>query len=644
MSGNLNKPSISILLIEDDEDDYLLTCDLLGDATHTEYQIEWAASYEAGLEACQNGDYSIALVDYRLGALTGLDFLKEIRHLGSKIPVILLTGASNPKLDFEALQAGAMDFLSKIELTTSNLDRAIRYGIRHTEALESVARMADFDALTNLASRNLFNDRLQQSIFRAERTQTSVAVLLIDLDNFKDINDTLGHPMGDLLLKEVANALTNCARKSDTIARLGGDEFAVIAPDTPSEDGAVHLATKIVDVLSACFQINGHEVHAGASVGVALYPADGLNPETLLKNADLALYQAKESGRGNCQLFRKELHAEVVARNSIANDLRRALANDELTLHYQPQINLENGHIVGIESLIRWNHPVKGMISPEVFIPVAESRGLISPITDWVLETACAQNKAWQEAGLPKVKIAVNVSSIDMRRRDFLDTVVRILESSKLEPKYLEIEITENTILPSEDVIASRLQALQSIGVFIAIDDFGTGYSSLGHLKRYPVDKIKIDRSFVLDIEYDDDSRAIAEAIIGLGRGLGVTVVAEGVERPEQLRILKKNGCDEAQGYLFGRPMAAERFPAWLGDNSFQKVCYLVEKKSYPPPPSSSRNRASSEAPSLSMYSRQPWPLLTGSRHRSPAPKHQPLSTQARAVGRANTASNQRLK
>ncbi|RMB04497.1 bifunctional diguanylate cyclase/phosphodiesterase [Eilatimonas milleporae] len=441
------------------------------------------------------------------------------------------------------------------------------YGRDITEskrAQERVEYMAHHDALTHLPNRFYFQERLPRELEAARRSGKKVALLQIDLDMFKEVNDVYGHDVGDLLLKDVSTRLKETVRSCDTVVRLGGDEFAVIAPDLGELDSAAILAQRIVDCMAAHFRYDKTVLQVGCSIGITTFPDDSLDPTELQKNADLAMYQAKDDGRNTYHFYDAVMHERILERRFLENEIRHALDNDKLDLYYQPKISFESGRIVGAEALIRWHHPDRGMIPPMEFIPIAERCGLISRIGEWVLETACAQAQRWRQAGLGLDNIAVNVSAAQFRNGDLGDIIDRILQSTGLEPEILELEITETTVMQEMDIIVEMLASLKKLGVGVAIDDFGTGYSSLAYLRRLPLTKIKIDRSFVTDILENQDASVVANAIISLGHSLNLKLVAEGIEKPDQAAFLAEKGCQEGQGYLFGRPMPSEDFQALL--------------------------------------------------------------------------------
>jgi diguanylate cyclase (GGDEF)-like protein/PAS domain S-box-containing protein len=416
-----------------------------------------------------------------------------------------------------------------------------------------IAHLAGHDALTGLPNRVLFHDRLSRSLRRVTETD-HVAVLCLDLDRFKIVNDTLGHPVGDALLKMVAERLIGCIREGDTVARLGGDEFAIIQHHVQRPDAPALLAARIVEAMARVFDVEGHQLVVGASVGIALAPADGSSAEALLKSADMAMYRAKNEGRGSFRYFEAEMDVKLQARRRLELDMRRALVAGEFILHYQPLLNMADDLINGCEALIRWNHPTRGVIMPDDFIPLAEEIGLIVPLGEWIIRQACADG-----AKLPgELKMAVNLSPAQFRSDRLVPTVMNALAASGLAPARLELEITESVLLQDSAANMKVLHDLRNLGVRICMDDFGTGYSSLSYLRSFPFDKIKIDRSFVSDLSEDADAGAIVRAVAGLGRSLGMVTTAEGVETAEQLARLRQDGCTEVQGYLISRPVACD--------------------------------------------------------------------------------------
>ena len=425
---------------------------------------------------------------------------------------------------------------------------------------DELARQANHDSLTGLPNRNLLWDRIDRACVRTQRYGDMAAVAFLDLDNFKVVNDSFGHKTGDDLLRAVAARLNSSLRAMDTVARLGGDEFVLVVSDHKSAESVEGEMQRVVASFAKPFSVEGREIYITASVGAALYPQDAEDPETLLKNAELAMYRVKESGRNSYFLYTTELQSRVTERVSLESKLRRALERGEFSLHYQPQLDLRTNRVFGCEALLRWNQPELGMVSPAKFIPLAEETGLIVPIGEWVLRTACLQSMAWQNAGLAPITMAVNISARQFREKNLSNVVAKILAETGLRAKLLELEVTESVIMHDAQKAIAELQAFREMGVTLSVDDFGTGYSSLSYLKRFPVDRLKIDQSFVRDINSDADDAAIAQAVITLGHTLNLRVIAEGVETAEQLAFLRKNLCDEMQGYLFGKPIPAHEF------------------------------------------------------------------------------------
>jgi diguanylate cyclase (GGDEF)-like protein/PAS domain S-box-containing protein len=436
-------------------------------------------------------------------------------------------------------------------------------GSTRTLALQ-MAHSAHHDALTGLPNRKLLNDRVSQAIALALRSMKKIAVLFLDLDGFKHINDSLGHPIGDRLLQSVAKRLVDSVRSSDTVSRQGGDEFVVLLSEVDHSEDVPITVKRLLQAGAKPHSIDKHDLHVSACIGVSIYPDDGLDAETLIKNADTAMYQAKENGRQSYQFFKPAMNIRAVERQTIEGGLRRALERQEFALHYQPKINLSTGEISGAEALIRWTHPTRGLVSPAQFIPVAEDCGLILPIGNWVLREACKQARAWVAEGLPLGTMGVNISAIEFRNEGFLEGVFSILKDTGLDPRFLELELTESVLMKHPESTASVLQALRAKGVRVAVDDFGTGYSSLSYLQKFSIDALKIDQSFVRRITSAPDETTIVTAVISMSRSLKLRVVAEGVETLQELEFLQAHQCDEAQGYYFSRPVASEQFAKLL--------------------------------------------------------------------------------
>jgi len=440
------------------------------------------------------------------------------------------------------------------------------------EAEQVINFQAYHDLLTHLPNRALLKDRLSLAITQAQRNKRRLAVMFLDLDRFKIVNDTLGHTMGDRLLKAVANRLQGCLRGGDTLSRFGGDEFTLLLPEVRTRDDVVVIASKILDKLAAPFVIDGHELFVGASIGIAMYPEAGDSVEALIQSADIAMYHVKGRGKNGYQFFSDDMNHKFSTRLSLERELRAALSTGQLRVYYQPQVDLTDGSIVGVEALVRWQHPRHGLIEPAEFLPVAEETGLITQVDEWVQVHSFAEVAEWRRAGFGDVRLSVNMSSQQLEQDAFLERFLSNLDASGLAADRLKIEITENAIMRDLEVIVPKLRALRKSGVRIAIDDFGTGYSSLSYLQRFPVNTLKIDRSFVGDIRADLGDASIINAIVAMARGLKLDLIAEGVETRTQLRYLRSQGCREVQGFIFSRPIPAGEIKSLLQRNPFVRL------------------------------------------------------------------------
>ena len=426
-----------------------------------------------------------------------------------------------------------------------------------SEALASVRQIATHDHLTGLTNRVLFNEELQHALARVERHRRPAALFVLDLDRFKVINDTLGHQFGDRVLQETAKRLLGCVRESDILARLGGDEFVILLEEFGEDSNLTEIARKLLASVAELDSIDGREIGLSVSIGICAAPADGRDAKTLFANADIAMYRAKEMGRNNYCFYSSDIHTYTLEKLALEAGLRHALERGEFRIHYQPKIEITTGTITGVEALLRWQHPERGLIAPDRFIPLAEATGLIVPIGLWTLREVCERGKAWQSLDLPRFPIAVNLSATQFRQQDLVPQLAAILKSTGFDPKYLELEITESVVMQDPDKVVMKLEVLRRMGIRLAIDDFGTGYSSLGYLKRFPINNLKVDRSFVRDLAHSSDDVAITRAVIAMAHSLGMNVIAEGVELKEQFDVLREEGCDEFQGWLC-RPALAE--------------------------------------------------------------------------------------
>ncbi|MDX1405783.1 MAG: EAL domain-containing protein [Woeseiaceae bacterium] len=523
-----------------------------GDATHTQQIQALSTASKVNFYPCENDDAARACIKRALE--TGKTQVHE--HTLEALDIHLETR-----------------FVNRDQNTVLAIVRDIT---ERKKSEDRIFNLAYFDELTALPNRQLFGQSLERTIEKAQRDDEKFAVLFVDLDRFKRINDTLGHSVGDELLKDVARRLEKCIRATDSIsrieafneevqlARLGGDEFVIQLYGIESEETVATIATRIINVLTPPFSCEGHQFVVTPSIGVALYPQDGTSAEELLMNADSAMYRAKFAGRNNFQFFSETMRSKSLHRLDLENEIRKALDNNQFQLHYQPKADAESWTLVGAEALLRWNHPERGFIQPAEFIPVAEETGLIVPIGQWVLREACKQAKIWTNAPFGNIAVAVNISSHQFQSDSLIDDVLGAALSAGIDPKSLELEITESVLLQDVENTLVALNTLKRAGISLSVDDFGTGYSSLSYLKRFPIDTLKIDRSFVKDIHLDQDDAAICAAILAMARQLGLNVVAEGVETKEQLEFLRHHGCNQIQGFLCSKPLSAQQFDVLL--------------------------------------------------------------------------------
>jgi diguanylate cyclase (GGDEF)-like protein len=587
------QPKANVLIIDDDEQIRDLLVDILGNSC----SCRSVASTEEALIKLSEEVFDLVISDLDMQGMRGIELIPKVHLLSPGTVVVVIRGHQDIETAIEAMRVGAFDYITKpldIRHVNAAVQRALDYRSlirekeQYREQLEQLLEertaqvdfLAYYDTITQLPNRALFEDRLAQAIAMAKSSGQTLGVLFISLDQFKKVNDTLGHGPGDSLLREFAERLKSCVAQTDTIARFGSDEFALLRTQIEGADDVIETIGSLSQVLKFGFELNGQELFATASVGISLFPVDGDDGQTLLKNAGAALYKAKRSGGANYQFYTTDIHDRASRRLSLETTLGRALQNQEFLLHYQPKVSVDSLEITGVEALIRWHHPQLGLISPSEFIPLAEDTGLIIPIGQWVLKEACLQNKRWQNQGFARIRMAVNISARQLHDQAFADTVIRVLKETNLEPEYLELELTESSLMQNAELAANVLSRLKSMGIYCSIDDFGTGFSSLASLKRLPINALKIDKSFVSEAPSEPDDAALVLAIVTLAHNLRLKVIAEGVETEEQLRLLHLLRCDEIQGALFSKPLPADAVVTLLDSHSGRPKAFSFQHES----------------------------------------------------------------
>ncbi|MGH1365262.1 MAG: putative bifunctional diguanylate cyclase/phosphodiesterase [Calditrichia bacterium] len=556
------KTVINILLIEKEPGDALLVREFLNEAVTPQCTVNHADTLQRAIHILESSNFDVLLVDITMLQPTTGEALASITEQAQTTPIIFLTDLEEEYDGSLIAKRSKQDYLVKQNLSATHLLRSIRFAIERNWMMEQLEKakqieqhLAYHDVLTGLPNRQLFQDRLDQIIKQAARADKKVSVLSIDLDEFKRINDTLGHSTGDHILKIMSQRLQSCIRKSDTVARQGGDEFIIMLNEIGEERHAVTVAKKILTSLVKPINIDEHTLYLTGSVGVSLFPSDGDSFSTLVKNAEVAMHRAKKQGKNTYELYNLSMDAEAMEKLELENKLHDAVKKGEFTLHYQPLLNLISGKIEGVEALIRWNHPTLGSISPEKFIPLAEETGLIEPLGEWVMHTACIHAKTLHNEGFEGIRFAVNLSNKQFRNDNLHKMILEVLSKTDLDPQLLGLEVTESSAMRDVEYTIDILNKLKESGIRISIDDFGTGYSSLSYLKKLPIDILKIDRSFIENVPQDNENKSITSAIIFLAHNLGMKVVAEGVENQKQLSFLRSMRCDYIQGFMFSKPI-----------------------------------------------------------------------------------------
>jgi len=561
-----DKP-VRVLLIDEDQEEYVLIGQLLSAIGGRSYELTWCRQPEHALEAILSDLHDVVLLDFQKNRQGSQAILTKAVQQGTNRPIIVMTEELDRNVDRDAIRSGASDYLLKGKVDSHLLERAIRYAVDRKAAELKLARLAHYDPLTNVPNRILFRDRLQRAVERAKRGQQTVALFFVDLDGFKQINDSCGHDAGDELIRTVADRLNSCMRKSDSVARIGGDEFTVILEDVDATADIVNVARKVIDVVSRPVTISGQQLFVGCSIGIAVYPEAGQDVDSLLKHADMAMYQAKSLRGSAYRFYTEKMNVEAMNQMYLEADLRRGLRRNEFELYYQPRIALETGKVAGLEALLRWNHPVRGIISPNDFIPLAEEVGLIVPLGYWIIHQACQDIRTMDMLGMDPLHVAVNLSFKQFLDVKFVQTVSNIIESAAIDPRRLEFELTETAIMSNFEDTQRCMQRICELGPTFSLDDFGTGFSSFAHIQRLPIGALKIDRSFVKNAVYMQDDATIVKAMISLAHNLGLRVIAEGAETREQVAFLHENDCDQVQGYYFSLPI------------KFQEACSFARQK-----------------------------------------------------------------
>ena len=548
---------IKLLLVEDDQNEALRISKMLKEGLQNQFTLEQRLSVSEALDLVQRETFQAIILDLHLPQGESFESIPQFIQYCPEAPILILSGIEDEAQAIHAVKSGAQDYLIKGQTSSSTLCRAIRYAMERHRATQRITQLAHYDHLTGLANRGLFYERLNCAVARCNRNDMAMALMFLDLDHFKAINDSLGHECGDSLLKTVATRIKKCIREIDTGVRLGGDEFAILLEQIISVEDVAAVAQRILQLLAQPIIVNHHQLQVTGSLGVTIYPWDSANPQELLSHADAAMYRAKAQGGNNYQFYTAGMKTAGLDGSTLEVELSRALAKKEFLLHYQPQMNLRTKQIIGMEALLRWHHPYQGLIGPNQFIPQAEENGMIIPIGEWVLRAASKQAKYWEKQGFPSPHVAVNLSARQIHQGNLPALIQDILKRSHLDPENLKLELTETFLIQETEETLNTLRELKAMGVHLYIDDFGAGYASLRYLKSFPIDGIKLDQSLIQQLPHSLNDAAIVQAVITLGQNLGLQVIAEGVETQEQVDFLEEHGCDAMQGYWIAPPLPA---------------------------------------------------------------------------------------
>jgi diguanylate cyclase (GGDEF)-like protein len=564
----MNEVATRVLLVDEDYAEYMLVAHLLEQIKSSTYHLSWCSSHDRALEDMLNSELDVILLDCQQAPERARQLLNLVQRQNCDTPIILMNDEHNLELDRQAIADGASDYVVKGQLDVHALERSLRYASGRRDTQRKISSQAHYDGLTGIPNRALFHDRLQQAIERAKRNDQPLALLHIDLVGFKRINESFGHDAGDEIVIAAAQRLATCMRRTDSIARIGGDEFTVILEEFTNPNDVVIVAGKIIDFLARPFDVGNNQVALSASIGIAVYPEAGETVNDLLSHADMATRSARTQRGSHYRFYSEKMNVDAINQLHLEADLRRALRRNELELFYQPRVNLESGDIIGMEGLIRWRHPERGLLSPSEFIPLAEEVGLIVPMGYWTIQQACQDMLALKKRGFPPLEMAVNVSFKQLQDSKFVETVSRLVKNSGIDPRLLELELTETAVMENFEETYSSMIALNKLGISFSLDDFGTGYSSLTHIQRLPVSIVKIDQGFMRNVMSSTEDATIVKAIINLAHNLNLKVIAEGVETLEQIQFLWQHHCDQVQGYYFSPAVRLEHLIQMLSQRA----------------------------------------------------------------------------
>ena len=558
---------IKILFIDREYGEYLLIADILSQVRHVEYQLTWCNQLEAALPKILSQDYDVVLLDYYWGGSSARDLLNAARVQACQTPIVVMTDEMETEVDREAIRAGASDYLIKGQIDCELLERTLRYAIERKLTEQHLARLAHYDPLTDIPNRILFRDRLEHAIRLAERDNTFFTLMFIDLNGFKQVNDNFGHDAGDAVIRICAERLSNCMRRSDSVARMGGDEFTLLLQNIENNTDVAHIAQKVIDSISIPSQIGGYEVVVGCSIGIAMYPQAGRDADTLLKNADLAMYKAKQEDGSSYCFFTDAMNQDVRRQLRLESDLRKALKKEQFFLEYQPRIDVNTGRIIALESLLRWDHPERGILSANEFVAIAEDTGLITAIGYWAIRQACTDLKKLHAVFGEELVMSINLSVRQFKDDRLVQEIATIFSDTGIQAGDIELELTETSFMENIDLVSLCMRPLSFFGINFSLGNFGTGSSSFLHLQRLPITAVKIDSRFMAELQRSRNDRRLVSAMITLARNLGKVVVADGVENDEQKEWLAQSGCDHMQGNYFAEPQSLDDIFSLLRGN-----------------------------------------------------------------------------